>query len=56
MADENDGAYEAEPVHCHACAARDAESRRAAEARHSGQYGNGAFDGLYFAVREKEVH
>jgi len=49
---ENDGAYEAIPVQCHACAARDAENRDAAKARTSDRYGEGSFDGLFVGVRK----
>lgn len=45
--------YEAIPVHCFACAARDAEERQAHEARGSGEFGGGAFDGLRFAVSKR---
>lgn len=50
----NDGAYVASPIQCFACATKDAEMRRAAKARSSGQYGDGAFDGVYFAVERRE--
>lgn len=53
FAEEADGRYVAEPLTCHACAARDAESRRASEARQSGNWGEGSFDGVYFAITEK---
>ena len=53
MSDEMDGAYEAVPVHCFACAARDAEHRRINDAQNSDRYGGGSFDGLYVAVTER---
>lgn len=53
MDPKRDGEYEAIPLQCFACAARDAEARRAAEARSGDTYGSSAFDGLYFAVHER---
>lgn len=50
-----DGSYECEPLQCFACAARDAEQRRASQAKHGDAFGGGAFDGIYFAIREREV-
>jgi hypothetical protein len=55
MDPENDGHYVADPVQCFACAARDAESRGAAKAKSDGSFGDAAFDGIYFAVREREA-
>lgn len=49
-----DGAYEAVPLHCFACAARDAENRAIADARSSESHGTGSFDGLYVAIRKNE--
>lgn len=51
MDEANDGRYETVPVHCFACAARDAENRDVAKARRSESYGEGSFDGLYVGVR-----
>lgn len=48
----NAGRYQAAAVQCFACAARDAERRQAGDARHSKQYGDAAFDGLYIAVTD----
>lgn len=53
MSPEMDGAYEAVPLQCFACAAKDAETRRAGEARSSGRYGKGAMDGLFIAVHQR---
>lgn len=53
MDEANAGAYEVVPINCMACGARDAEVRKASEARQSGRYGDGAFDGLFFAVTER---
>lgn len=50
---DRDGTYEAIAVQCFACAARDAENRRASEARASDRMGSSSFDGLYFAVTER---
>lgn len=53
MSPDADGTYEAVPFHCFACATRDAEDRRIGEDRSSGQFGSGAFDGLFVAITEK---
>ena len=49
----NSESYEAVPVTCFACAARDAEKRHAQEIRGSGEMGSGAFDGIYLTVSKK---
>jgi nitrous oxide reductase accessory protein NosL len=54
MQPENQTAYEAEPVQCWACAARDAEDRKAQEARNGGSWGMGAFDGLKISVQRRD--
>lgn len=54
MDSANQDAFEAVPIQCFACAARDAESRFAAEARSSGSHATAAFDGIYYAVEEKK--
>ncbi len=48
-------AYEAVPLQCFACAARDAEHRQANEARQGNEYGGGSFDGLFVSVIERGV-
>lgn len=53
MNPEMDGAYEAVPVQCFACAARAAEHRAAGKAKSDGSFGDAAFDGIYFAVQER---
>lgn len=57
MDPEREGAYEAVPLQCFACAAREAEGRQAGKERaaalEAGSSGED-FDGLYFAVRERE--
>lgn len=50
MDEANDGAYEAVPLQCFACAARDAEQRAVSEARGSNDYGDGSFDGLLIGI------
>jgi hypothetical protein len=47
------GHYEAVPLQCFACAARDAEARQASAAKSGGLVGSGGLDGLYFAVTER---
>ncbi len=54
MDEANDGAYEAMPIHCFACAERDAENRRISEARSGEDYGSGSFDGLYLSIIERK--
>lgn len=49
----NDRAYEADPVTCAACAAKDAEAREASKAKASGRFGDAALDGLYIGVKRK---
>lgn len=49
----NHGAYEAVPLQCFACAARDAENRAAADARSNNRVGPGSFDGLYVSIIPK---
>lgn len=51
----NVNAYEAVPLQCFACAARDSESRQAAEKRNGNTYGDAAFDGLFFATQKREA-
>lgn len=45
--------YEAVPLNCYACAARDAEQREAVNAKSSNRFGDAAFDGLYVSVVER---
>lgn len=47
------GQWDVVPITCFACAARDRENREASEARSSGRIGDGALDGLYFAVTRR---
>ncbi len=54
MDETNDGSYEAVPIHCYACAERDAENRRIGEARSGDDYGSGSFDGLYLSIIERQ--
>jgi hypothetical protein len=53
MDPDNAGAYEAVPLTCFACAAKDRETREAGEARSSGRYGKGALDGVFIAVHRR---
>lgn len=45
--------YEAVPLQCFPCAAREAEGRRASEAVGNDKLGRGALDGIYYAVMKK---
>jgi|GEM_PF-2776015 len=54
MDEANDGLYEAVPVHCFACAARDAENRQIGKARSDGSMGDGSFDGLLIGLKKHE--
>jgi hypothetical protein len=54
MRPENQTVYEAEPVQGWACAARDAEDRKAQDARNGGSWGASAFDGLKIAVQRRD--
>lgn len=54
MSEDADGTYEAVPLQCHACAARDAESRRASELRRDEHMSAASFDGLYFGVVRRD--
>lgn len=56
MSEDADGAYEAVPLQCHACAARDAESRNASEMKRDNKMSAESFDGLYFGVVRREVN
>lgn len=53
MSESMDGVYEAVPLQCFACAARDAENRRINADRADDRYGSAAFDGLYVAITER---
>jgi hypothetical protein len=46
--------FEAVPLTCYGCAARDAETRRASAARSGGRFSDEAFDGAYIAVQRVE--
>jgi len=54
MDEANDGKYEAVPVHCFACAARDAENRAASKARSSDSMSDSSFDGLLIGIKKIE--
>jgi hypothetical protein len=55
MDEANDGAYEAIPVQCFACAARDAETRRASKARADDQLSDSSFDGLMIGIKKHDT-
>lgn len=54
MDGEMNGAYEAVPLNCFACAARDAEQRAVGEARSNKSYSESSFDGLYIGVKRRD--
>ena len=54
MDEKNDGLYEAIPIHCFACAARDAETRAASKARSDDQMSEASFDGLKIGIEKHE--
>lgn len=45
--------YDAFPVTCHGCATRDLQKRQIAKDQRSGEWGDGAFDGMYVVVTER---
>ena len=53
MSEAMDGAYDAVPMHCFACAARDAENRQISADRASEKFAPASFDGLYVAITER---
>ena len=55
MNPDNDGMYEAVPVTCFACAARDAETRAINQARSDQSHGSGSFDGLLISIQKRET-
>lgn len=55
MDEANATAYEAVPVTCFACAARDAERRHAHDEMQNDRIGKAAFDGLLVGVVKKEA-
>lgn len=54
MNEADDGAWEAVPVHCFACAARDAEKRQVQQAAAGGGMSESSFDGLMIGVQRRE--